>query len=81
MLAHPAVRERVRAGLARHNAAATGSSQRIARVLLMAEPPSIDGNELTDKGYINQRAALHRRSGLVRQLYAAPPGDDVIVID
>jgi feruloyl-CoA synthase len=79
-VAHPLVRERVRAGLAAHNAAATGSSQRIARALLMTEPPSIDGNELTDKGYINQRAALHRRAGLVQQLYAEPPSADVIVV-
>ncbi len=35
---------------------------RIARAMLMAEPPSIDGNELTDKGYINQRAGLERRA-------------------
>jgi feruloyl-CoA synthase len=76
-----AVRQRVRDGLAAHNAAQTGSSQRIHRVLLMAEPPSIDGNELTDKGYINQRAALHRRAALVQLLYAEPPGDEVIVIE
>ncbi len=75
------VRRRVHDGLAAHNAAQTGSSQRIQRVLLMAEPPSIDGNELTDKGYINQRAALHRRAALVQQLYAEPPADEVIVID
>jgi feruloyl-CoA synthase len=74
------VRGRLRDGLAAHNAAQTGSSQRIHRVLLMAEPPSIDGNELTDKGYINQRAALHRRAALVQQLYAEPPGAPVIVI-
>jgi len=78
---HPAIRQRVREGLAAHNAAQTGSSQRIHRVLLMSEPPSIDGNELTDKGYINQRAALHRRAALVQQLYAEPPGPDVIVIE
>jgi feruloyl-CoA synthase len=75
------VRQRVRDGLAAHNAAQTGSSQRIQRVLLMAEPASIDGNELTDKGYINQRAALHRRAALVQELYADPPGEEVIVID
>ena len=74
------IRERVRDGLRAHNAAQPGSSQRIRRVLLMSEPASIDGNELTDKGYINQRAALHRRAALVQQLYAEPPGDDVIVI-
>ena len=40
---------------------------RIARAMLMVEPPSIDGNELTDKGYINQRAGLERRAALVEQ--------------
>jgi len=41
-----------------HNASTEGaSSLRIARAMLMTEPASIDGNELTDKGYINQRAA------------------------
>jgi feruloyl-CoA synthase len=72
--------ERVRSGLAAFNAAATGSSTRVARVMLMTEPPSIDGNELTDKGYINQRAGLDRRAALVEQLYAEPPGEGVIVI-
>jgi len=49
-------------------------------VLLLTEPPSIDGNELTDKGYINQRAGLERRADLVQRLYAEPPADDVIVL-
>jgi feruloyl-CoA synthase len=49
-------------------------------VLLMSEPPSIDGNELTDKGYINQRAALTRRAALVARLYAEPPDEEVLVV-
>lgn len=80
LIAHPAVRQRLRDGLAAHNAAATGSSQRVHRVMLMTEPPSIDGNELTDKGYINQRAALHRRAELVQRLYAPTPDDEVIIV-
>jgi feruloyl-CoA synthase len=80
LIRDPAVIERVRSGLAAFNAAATGSSTRVARVMLMTEPPSIDGNELTDKGYINQRAGLDRRAALVEQLYAEPPGEGVIVI-
>jgi feruloyl-CoA synthase len=48
--------------------------------MLMAEPPSIDGNELTDKGYINQRAGLERRAGLVARLYADAPDQDVIIL-
>jgi feruloyl-CoA synthase len=78
---HPAVLDCVRKGLEAHNAAVNGaSSLRIGRVLLMTEPPSIDGNELTDKGYINQRAGLDRRADLVERLYADPPADDVIVL-
>jgi len=78
---HPAVIDCLRKGLEAHNAAAGGaSSLRIGRVMLMTEPPSIDGNELTDKGYINQRAGLDRRAALVERLYADPPADDVIVL-
>ncbi|MEK8052940.1 AMP-binding protein [Ideonella sp. DXS22W] len=81
VVAHPAVRERVRAGLSAHNAEAAGaSSMRVARVLLMTEPPSIDGNELTDKGYINQRAGLDRRAALVERLYADTPDAEVMVL-
>jgi feruloyl-CoA synthase len=80
LIKHPKVIETVRAGIARHNKDNPGSSARIRRVVLMAEPPSIDGNELTDKGYINQRATLERRAALVDRLYAEPPGPDVIVV-
>ena len=67
-------------GLARHNAATLGSSQRIGRVLLLEEPPSIDRGEITDKGYVNQRAVLTRRADRVRELHAATPGPAVIAI-
>ncbi len=78
---HPAVLAGLRAGLEAHNAACGGaSSTRIARAMLMAEPPSIDGNELTDKGYINQRAGLDRRADLVERLYADAPDEDVLVL-
>jgi len=46
----------------------------------MTEPPSIDGGEITDKGYVNQRATLERRAALVQALYANPPGDGVVVV-
>jgi feruloyl-CoA synthase len=48
-----------------------GSSTRIVRLLVLAEPPSIDANEITDKGYLNQRAVLERRKALLEQLYAS----------
>lgn len=80
-IADDRVRERLRQGLAAHNRAFAGSSMRIRAVLLMAEPPSIDGRELTDKGYINQRVTIERRAALVQALYAEPPGPQVILID
>jgi feruloyl-CoA synthase len=51
-----------------------GSSMHPARLLVMTEPPSIDANEITDKGYMNQRAVLERRAALVEQLYAGGQG-------
>ncbi len=47
-----------------------GSSQCPGRVLLMTEPPNADAGEITDKGYINQRAVLSRRAVEVATLYA-----------
>jgi len=77
---HAAVREHVQAAITRWNAAHRGSSERIARVLLLGDAPSIDANEITDKGYINQRLALARRAADVERLFAAAPDADVIVI-
>ena len=72
----------LRRGLQAHNASTEGaSSLRIARAMLMVEPASIDGNELTDKGYINQRAGLERRAALVERLYADHPAADVIILN
>jgi feruloyl-CoA synthase len=78
---HAAVRAHVRASIARWNAAQSGTSQWIARVLLLAEPPSIDANEITDKGYINQRRALERRAAEIERLYAENPDTEVILIE
>ena len=78
LLAHPAVVETVKTGLARMNAECKGSSMQVRRVLLMTESPSVDGNEMTDKGYINQRATRERRKALVDRLYAG--GEGVIEI-
>ncbi|CAN6484098.1 unnamed protein product [Victoria cruziana] len=48
---------------------ATGSANRIARALILTEPPSIDKGEVTDKGSINQRAVLKHRAALVDALH------------
>ena len=56
-------------------ASATGSASRVARALLLAEPPSIDKGEATDKGSINQRAVLRHRDALVQALHAGTAED------
>ncbi len=48
---------------------ATGSANRIARMCLLAEPPSLDKGEVTDKGSINQRAVLAHRADTVAALH------------
>jgi feruloyl-CoA synthase len=78
---HPSVIACFKQGLEALNTACRGSSMRIARAMLMVEPPSIDDNELTDKGYINQRAGLERRADLVERLYADRPDKDVIILN
>src|SRR5690606_22617334 len=67
------VREAIARGLAEHNLQNPGTSTRFARVLLELEPPSIDADEITDKGYINQRAVLSRRADSVVRLYGEDP--------
>jgi len=61
------------------SAAASGTSNRISRAILMDELPSLDIGEMTDKGSINQRAVLANRAALVMALYAEPPPPHVIV--
>jgi feruloyl-CoA synthase len=78
LIRDPRVVAEIRARLVRFAASATGSSNRIARALLLAEPPSLDAGELTDKGSLNQRAVLARRAAQVETLYAAPPAPGVI---
>jgi feruloyl-CoA synthase len=75
-----AVVAHIKSRLSAHNARQRGSSTAIGRVLLMVEPPSIDANEITDKGYLNQRAVLEHRRDMVARLYANQASPDVIVI-
>ena len=67
---------RLLAGLA---GASRGTSARVNRAILLAEQPSLDVGEVTDKGSINQRAILAHRAALVEDLYAEPPPPNVIV--
>jgi len=65
----PAVQLHFQKVLDRLAADATGSANRIARAALVAEPPSIDKGEVTDKGSINQRAVLKHRDAQVQALH------------
>ncbi len=71
---------RVAEGLRAYNAANPASSTRVTRALFLDEPPNIDGGEITDKGYVNQRAVLTRRADAVARLYAESPDAAVIVV-
>lgn len=46
-----------------------GSSLRIARALVMAEPPSVGEGEITAKGNLNNKKMLARRGALVDRLF------------
>jgi feruloyl-CoA synthase len=58
----------------------TGGSSRVARAMVMEEPPSIDKHEITDKGSLNQRAILTNREALVEEIYEAKPSARVICV-
>jgi len=70
VLNHPAVHSHFQQLIDQLAQSATGSATRIARALLLAEPPSIDRGEITDKGSINQRMVLKQREALVEALHA-----------
>ncbi len=79
VMAHPAVVASVARGLAALKAAAGGSSSRHgARARLLIAPPDPDAGEITDKGYLNQRAVLANRAGDVEALYGDDPAGYIL---
>ena len=79
---------RLGAGLRAHVAGALqafvrehpGRSTAVLRALLLEAPPDIDAGEITDKGYVNQRAVQARRASDVSRLFADEPGSDIIMV-
>ena len=65
--------ERLRAALLAMRQDGGGSSQAPTRARMLDEPPSVDVGEITDKGYVNQRAVLQRRAAEVIALYSNVP--------
>ena len=58
-----------------------GSSTQARRALLLTTPPSMETGEMTDKGYLNQRAALQCRAESVKRLYAEPRHPAVVLAE
>ena len=71
---HETMIARLQASLESYNSANPASSRCIRRVLILTEPLNIDAGEITDKGYVNQRAVLENRHLLVEQLYSHGSG-------
>lgn len=57
--------------------AGQGSAARVARVIVLAEPPALGDGEITAKGNLNYRKILSRRPDLLERLYAQ---DDPAVV-
>lgn len=77
---HPVIHAHLTKAFGRWNAVNTGASMRIARILLLPDAPSIDANEITDKGYINQRVALEHRRAEVNRLFDNAKYPDVLIL-
>ena len=68
----PRIRDAIAKGMNSLASSAGGSSQAVRRALILLDPPSLDTGEITDKGYINQRAVLENRADQVARLYEEP---------
>jgi feruloyl-CoA synthase len=80
VLRHPVVRAHFQSLVDRMWREGTGSASRVARAHVMSVPPSIDRDEVTDKGSINQQAVLRQRAALVEALYRDAGTDDGILL-
>jgi feruloyl-CoA synthase len=72
ILAHPRVRAAFQERLVSFGQLSTGGSTRIDRAVLLDSAPSIEAQEITDKGTINQKAVLRNRATLVEEMYKDP---------
>ncbi|MEW6489954.1 MAG: feruloyl-CoA synthase [Thermodesulfobacteriota bacterium] len=72
----------IRAGLGRLARESGGSASRPARALFLTTPARLDAGEITDKGYVNQRAVLAHRAELVARLHGdvGGAGPEVILL-
>ena len=80
VLHHPAVRGFFQDLCTRLWREGTGSANRVSRLHVLVEPPSIDHGEITDKNSINQRAVLTHRASLVEAMYEGPEADPYLIL-
>ncbi len=78
VITEPDVLDRLAAALASQTSGA-GSAARVDRLLVLRRPPDLDGGEITDKGYVNQRRVLRNRAALAGLLYAAPGTPGLVI--
>ena len=75
----PAIRALLANALEAFNRGKSAATSRIAALLVSTEPLSSEHYELTDKGSVNQRAVIARRTHSIQSMYATPAGEGVIV--
>ena len=71
---------RIAQELRAYNAGTSGGTRKIAAFAVLTAPPSLAAGEVTDKGYVNQRAVLMSQADLVEDLYATAPTRRVVVL-
>jgi len=76
---HPAVQAHFQKCLNELATKSTGSSNFVARAILLESSPELDAHEVTDKGSINQRAVLTKRADKVAELYTDPSPARVMI--
>jgi feruloyl-CoA synthase len=76
---HPALVAEITRRLSEYNSKATGSSRRVKRAVILADQPSFEKGEITDKGYLNQRGTIKNRAVELAKLYAEDVAAGVIV--
>jgi len=79
ILSSPRLHEAVLTLLAAQASAATGSATRVERIVFLETPPSLDAGEVTDKGSLNARGILQRRSEAVEAAHHPAPPSHVIL--
>ncbi len=59
---------------------ATGSASRIRAIKLLVEPPSLDKNEITDKGSLNASAIQDLRTKDLESIYNGSDAEGIIIV-